>query len=276
MRRRPTTSAILRTWSRRLPSLAAAATLAICTSRASAQAYLGTPLPIQALPPAIPATPTQVPTVLPPTPAGGALTPSSLQSRQAVTQTPKVAEQTQILTQPIIPPGGAPQPTMVELRKSLRDDGLKNLGINDFTRQIGARPPTPPANMAPATATSENPWGRVWGRMTGTYTPPAQQETPPVNAAAPVAPSAPPPADQGPWGRVWARMGGTSATPSAPQQETPPAVQQTSATTPPPEQPGLWYRLTHFRSGSQTENAPQAQPTSSYGPMVLPEATPRQ
>jgi hypothetical protein len=283
MRRRPTTSASIRTWSRRLPKLAAAAALALCTSRASAQAYLGTPMPMQAPPPAIPGVPNQaptpVPTVLPPTPYGGALQPSSLQSQQAFSKTPKVAEQTQILTQPIIPPEGAPQPTMAELRKSLRDDGLKNMGIPEFSRQIGAKPPTPPANMAPVTPESDGAWSRVWARMTFTYVPPPQ-ETPPVSAAASPSASAAastPPPDQGPWGRFFSRVSGTSTPPPAsqqetPRQETPPIVQQTSATAP-PDQPSLWYRLTHFRSGSQPDASspqPMPQPTQQQnGPMVL-------
>jgi hypothetical protein len=239
MRSRLTTSTF-RTWSRTLPSLAAAAILAFA-SRAGAQ-QLGLPMPMDTLPtipPPVqgpPATPTLPPL---PNPGQSQLTPSSLQSRQAATETPKLASQkAAIQMEPIIPSGGAPQPTMVELRKSLREDGLKNAGLPDFMRNTGAKPPTAPAGMLPATPPQEgNAWTRLFSRPTDAST---TTPTPPTTPATV-----------------------QTATGSEPQ-----VVQQTSGTVPPPEQQSWWYRWTHRTT--QTDNA-APQPS---GPMVLPEATP--
>ncbi|HEX3316099.1 MAG TPA: hypothetical protein VHR72_14475 [Gemmataceae bacterium] len=297
MRRRPTISPTspLRIWSRRLPSLAAAAILALGTSQAGAQqAKLGTPEPMGTfLPPVNPTTP--VPTTLPPlpNPGGSALLPSSLQSRQAAAARPKVAEQ-RIQTEPIIPPGGAPQPTMAELRQSLRDDGLKNMGMPDFTRAIGAKPPTPPARMMPATPPST--WSRLFS-WTPTTTPdsatsaamaPATRTvlTPSMTENAPAPRTEPPvvqqtngttpPATQSSsWPRLFSRTPSTTAplppsmTENAPAPRVePPVVQQTSGTAPPPEQQSWWYRLTHRTTPSDNAGPQPA------GPMVLPEAAP--
>ena len=288
MRRRATTSPIspLRSWSRRLPSLAAAAFLSVAASRAGAQqAQLGSPLPMGAPTPTVPTLPTPVPTTLPalPTPGGSPLTPSSLQSRQTVAATPKVADQKAILTEPIIPLGGAPQPTMAELRQSLRDDGLKNMGMPEFTRQLGAKPPTPPAGMQPATQPSSG-WSRFFSRSSDTtatastttvLTPSMTENAPAPRSEQPVAPQTtgtPPPAAASSGWSIFSRTpSGNSVLPPsmtenapAPRPE-PPVVQQTSGTTP-PEQPSFWYRLTHRSTPNETP-----QPT---GPMVLPEATP--
>ena len=224
MRSRPTTSTF-RTWSRTLPSLAATAILAFGSTRAGAQqAQLGAPMPMDTLPaiPAPPAMPTQLPPTLPPLPNPGEspLTPSSLQSRQAATETPKVAsQQSAIQMQPIIPPGGAPQPTMAELRQSLRDEGLKNMGMPDFMRQTGAKPPTPPAGMLPAVP-KESSW-HLFSR-------PAEDST-----------TTSPPA----------------TTQTAVRSE-PPVVQQTGGTVPAPEQQSWWYRMTH-RTPQTDSSAPQ-------------------
>jgi hypothetical protein len=247
MRRRPTTSPTspIRTWSRRLPSLAAAAILAAATTRAGAQqAQLGSPVPMGQN---VPTGPSQGPITLPGLPAAGAsqpggsqLQPSSLQSRQTVAATPKVADQKAILTEPIIPPGGAPQPTMAELRKSLRDDGLKNMGMPDFMRQVGAKPPTPPAGMSPATPPSN--WPRLFNWSSDTTATATATTTAPTTTT-------------------------STSPPTAAVRSEPPVVQQTSGTAP-PEQPSFWYRLTH-RTKPDDNATPQ--PT---GPMVLPEATP--
>jgi hypothetical protein len=222
MSRRHTTSPIspIRSWSRRLPSLAAAAILSVATSRAGAQqAQLGAPVPMGA--PTSPASPVQPPTAqYLPAPGGSPLQPSSLQSRQTVAATPKVADQKAIQLEPIIPPGGAPQPTMAELRQSLRDEGIKNMGMPDFMRQPGAKPPTPPAGMTPVTPPSG--WSRLFSRS------PDTTET----ASATTTTATPPPSTV---------------------RTEPPVVQQTSGTAP-PDQQSWWYRLTHR---STPNEAPQ-------------------
>ena len=257
MRRRPTTSPTspLRTWSRRLPSLAAAAILALGTSRAGAeQAQLGTPMPMGTyLPPAGPSAPTPVPTTLPalPNPGGSQLQPSSLQSRQAAAATPKVADQRPIQTSRSSRPAAQPQPTMAELRQSLRDEGLKNMGMPEFTRQIGAKPPTPPAGMLPAKTTSSWPTllradaGRRDGDGDGDDS---------VDGGAPL---------------VHGKRAGAASSQ--------PVVQQTSNTAPAPEQPAtppsVWSRW--FSRTPDTATPPTTTPKTYSLPPSYTESAPR-
>jgi hypothetical protein len=205
-----------------------------------------------------------IPSIPGPTATGTGVQPSSLTSRPAATEQPKLT------TGGVTPPNLAEAPqvkSMKELRASLRDEGLKNLGFHEFTSQVGARPPVPPPSMT-KTNTS-------WFSFSRDH---SNDELPSAKMKAPDAPAtATPSSADGPWTRFFARVGiirdaAPSQPDAAPSQAQAPAAQPTNtASNPSNPNDGPWHRA-FVRVGLVRDAAP-SQPEAA--PMPPPQPMPQ-
>jgi hypothetical protein len=205
-----------------------------------------------------------IPSIPGPTATGAGVQPSSLTSRPAATEQPKLT--TGGVTAPNL--AEAPQvKSMRELRASLREEGMKNIGFREFTSQVGARPPVPPPSMTK----TDSPWFSFFSRdHSNDDLPSAKMKAPDAPATATATPSS---AD-GPWTRFFYRVGIIrDAAPSQPEVAQAPATPPTN-TAPNPSNPndGPWHRA-FARIGLVRDGAPSQPEAAPTPPPPPPQPT---